>query len=165
VADRRTIYRITHERYADEPFSGKGGLHYRSRWASKGQLVSCASDHLATATLEKVAEVGRPDLLTEMVYVKAEVDQALVDELPEAELPEDWDALPPTDAARQVGDHWLSEQENLLLRVPAVVLPDCYNFVVNAAHPDVSALSIVDTSPLLLDNRALRQLRSTASED
>jgi RES domain-containing protein len=145
VADRRTIYRITHERYADEPFSGKGGLHYRSRWASKGQLVSCASDHLATATLEKVAEVGRPDLLTEMVYVKAEVDQALVDELPEAELPEDWDVLPPTDATRHVGDRWLGDQANLF--------------------PDVSALSIVDTSPLLLDNRALRQLRSTASED
>lgn len=158
MADRRTIYRITHERYSGEPFSGKGGLHYRSRWASKGQLVSYASGHLATATLEKVAGVGRPDLLTEMVYVKAEVDQALVDELPEAELPEDWDALPPTDATRQVGDRWLGEQKNLLLRVPAVVLPDCFNYVVNAAHPDTDALSVVEAESLLLDNRVLRRL-------
>jgi RES domain-containing protein len=165
VADRRTIYRITHERYSGEPFSGKGGLHYRSRWASKGQLVSYASDHLATATLEKMAGVKRPDLLTEMVYVKAAVNQELVDELPEAELPEDWDALPPTDATRQIGDRWMGEQENLLLRVPAVVLPDCYNYVINAAHPDTDALTVIETKPLLLDNRVLRQLGAATSQE
>ena len=165
MADRRTIYRITHERYSGEPFSGKGGLHYRSRWASKGQLVSYASGHLATATLEKMAGVKRPDLLTEMVYVKAAVNQELVDELPEAELPEDWDALPPTDATRHVGDRWLAEQENLLLRVPAVVLPDCYNYVINAAHPDADALTVVETESLLLDNRVLRQLGAATSQE
>jgi len=111
VADRRTIYRITHERYAEEPFSGKGGLHYRSRWASKGQLVSYASGHLATATLEKIAGVGRADLLTEMVYVKAEVDRELVDELPEEELPEDWDAPPQlTPRARWGTAGWASRK-------------------------------------------------------
>ena len=165
MPDSLTIYRITHERYAEEPFSGKGGLHYRSRWASKGKLVSYASGHLATATLEKIAGVGRADLLTDMVHVKAEVNQALVDELPEAELPEDWDALPPTDATRQVGDRWLGEQANLLLRVPAVVLPDCYNYVINAAHPDTGALSVVETEPLLLDNRVLRQLGAATSQE
>ena len=163
MADRHTLYRITHERYSGEPFSGKGGLHYRSRWASKGQLVSYASGHLATATLEKMAGVGRPDLLTEMVYVKATVEPALVDDRPEEELPKEWDALPPTDGTRQVGDHWLEEQANLLLRVPAVVLPDCYNYVINAAHPDAEALTVVETEPLLLDNRVLRQLGSRPS--
>lgn len=161
MADRRTIYRITHERYADEPFSGKGGLHYRSRWASKGQLVSYASGHLATATLEKIAGVTRPDLLTEMVYVKAKVDQDLVDVLPEEDVPEAWDALPPPDATRRVGDRWLDDAATPLLRVPAVVLPDCYNYVINAAHPDADTLDVVETTPLLLDNRVLRQLGTT----
>jgi RES domain-containing protein len=165
VADRQAIYRITHERYSGEPFSGKGGLHYRSRWASKGRLVSYASGHLATATLEKIAGVGRAGLLTEMIYVKAEVNQELVGELPEEELPEDWDALPPTDATRQVGDRWLGEQSNLLLRVPAVVLPDCHNYVINAAHPDTGALDVVETEPLLLDNRVLGQLGAATPEE
>lgn len=158
MPDALSIYRITHQRYTDEPFSGKGGLHYRSRWASKGQLVSYASGHLATATLEKIAGVKRPDLLTEMVYVKAEVDRDLVDVLPREELPEDWDALPPTDATREVGDRWLDAEENLLLRVPAAALPDCYNYVINAAHPEVEALEVIETDPLLLDNRVLQKL-------
>lgn len=158
MPDALSIYRITHQRYTDEPFSGKGGLHYRSRWASKGQLVSYASGHLATATLEKIAGVKRPDLLTEMVYVKAEVDRDLVDVLPREELPEGWDALPPTDATREVGDRWLDAGENLLLRVPAAVLPDCYNYVINAAHPDAGALDVTASTPLLLDNRVLQKL-------
>jgi len=158
VSDTLTLYRITHQRYSGEPFSGKGGLHYRSRWASKGQLVSYASAHLATATLEKIAGVKRPDLLTEMVHVKAEVDRDLVDVLQSGELPENWDTLPPTDATRQVGDRWLEAEESLLLRVPAVVLPGCYNYVINAAHPDAGGLEVIETNPLLLDNRVLQKL-------
>ena len=158
MSDTLTLYRITHQRYSGEPFSGKGGLHYRSRWASKGQLVSYASAHLATATLEKIAGVKRPDLLTDMVYMKAEVDRDLVDTLPTEELPENWDALPPTDATRQVGDRWLEAEENLLLRVPAAVLPDCYNYVINDAHPDAGTLEVRETNPLLLDNRVLQKL-------
>ena len=82
------LYRITHERYREAPFSGRGGLQYGSRWASKGQLVSYAADHLATAALEKIAATaGRADLLAEMVFVKAEVDAAEVDELSRSEWP------------------------------------------------------------------------------
>ena len=163
MSDTLTLYRITHQRYSGEPFSGKGGLHYRSRWASKGQLVSYGTGHLATATLEKIAGVKRPDLLSEMVYVKAEVDRDLVDVLLIEELSEDWDALPPTDATREVGDRWLEAEENLLLRVPAAVLPDCYNYVINAAHPDAGGLEVIETNPLLLDNRVLQKL-GTAPE-
>jgi len=163
VADRQTLYRIIHERYADEPFSGKGGLHYRSRWASKGQLVSYASGHLATATLEKIAGVKRADLLTEMVYVKAEVEPSHVDVLPSEELPAHWDALPPKEATRQVGDRWLADGGHLLLQVPAAALPDCYNYVINAGHPDAGALEVIETAPLLLDNRVLHQLGAEAT--
>jgi RES domain-containing protein len=97
------------------------------------------------------------------VFVNTTVAPALGDERPAHALPEGWDALPPTDGTRQVGDHWLEEQANLLLRVPAVVLPDCYNYVINAAHPDAEALTVVETEPLLLDNRVLRQLGSRPS--
>jgi RES domain-containing protein len=163
VSDSTTvIYRITHQRYQDELFSGKGGLQYRSRWASKGQLVSYAADHIATATLEKIAAVTRPDLLMQMVYVKAEVDAAYIDILPEDEWPDDWDTLPATDGTRTVGDAWLDARNNLLLRVPSVVLPDSYNYVINAAHPDADALVVQKTSPLLLDNRILRDLGAEA---
>lgn len=153
-----TIYRITHRRYQADPFSGKGGLQYRSRWASKGQLVSYAADHLATATLEKMAGVKRLDLLSEMIYAKAEVEARHIKTLPEDEWPEDWDALPATDATRTIGDDWLQDEESVLLRVPAVVLPNSYNYVIDAAHPHADVLQPVETARLLLDSRVLRHM-------
>lgn len=152
------IYRIVHERYRDDPFSGKGGLHHRSRWASKGQLVSYAADHLATATLEKLAGIVRADLMTDMVYAKAEIESEQEGVLATDELPEDWDALPASDATRVIGDTWLDAGSHVLLRVPSVVLPDSYNYVVNAAHPGMSDLEVVEVAPLLLDNRVLARI-------
>ena len=157
-SDSVSLYRITHERYADAPFSGEGGLHYDSRWTSKGRRVSYAADHLATATLEKIAGVQRVDLLTEMIYVKAEVAASHVMPLPEEDWPEDWDVLPATGATRAIGDVWMQGQRSVLLRVPSVVLPYSYNYVVNAAHPEAADLTVVEIEPLLLDNRVLRQL-------
>ena len=153
-----TIYRIVHERYRDDPFSGKGGLHHRSRWASKGQLVSYAADHLATATLEKLAGIVRADLMTDMVYAKAEIESEQEGVLAADELPEDWDALPASDATRVIGDTWLDAGSHVLLRVPSVALPDSYYYVVNAAHPGMSDLEVVEVAPLLLDNRVLARI-------
>jgi RES domain-containing protein len=157
-ADAVQLYRITHRRYAETPFSGEGGLYYNSRWATKGQRVSYAADHLALATLEKIAGVQRVDLLTEMVYVQAEIPASHVVALADSELPDDWTALPAQEGTRALGDAWLAERRSVLLRVPSVVLPHSYNYVVNAAHPDARKLKIVDTEPLLLDNRVLRLL-------
>lgn len=153
-----TVFRIVHQRYADAPFSGEGGLHYHSRWASKGQRVSYAADHLALAALEKIAGVQRADLLTEMVYVRAEIDASHVKVLSKDDWPEDWDALPANHATRRVGDHWLHEQQSIMLRVPSVLLPHSYNVVINAAHPEMESLHVVETNSLLLDNRVLQRL-------
>ncbi len=161
--DPVTLYRIIHERYAEAPFSGEGGLHYRSRWASQGQRVSYAADHLATATLEKIAGVQRADLLTEMVYARAEIAVSHVMALPEEDWPEAWHVLPARGATRAVGDAWLEGRRSVLLRVPSGVLPHSYNYVINAAHPDANSLGVVETNPLLLDNRVLQQLGAAVS--
>ena len=153
-----TIYRIVHERYRDDPFSGKGGLQHRSRWASRGQLVSYAADHLATVTLEKLAGIVRADLMTDMVYAKAEIESEQEGILAADELPEDWDALPASDATRVIGDTWLDAGSHVLLRVPSAVLPDSYYYVVDAAHPGMSDLKVVEVAPLLLDNQVLARI-------
>lgn len=152
------FYRITHKRYQDDPFSGAGGLHYSSRWASKGQRVSYAADHLATATLEKIAGVQRADLLSEMVFVRAEIDAGYAQVLPESDLPGDWNQLPAPASTRRVGDSWLEEKASVVLRVPSVILPHSHNYVINADHPDLSKLNVIETMPLLLNNRILTQV-------
>lgn len=153
-----TLYRIVHQQYQDDPFSGKGGLYNKSRWVSRGQLVSYAADHLATATLEKLTGVQRADLMTEMVFARAEIDAKHAAVLPDEDLPDGWDQLPATDTTREVGDAWLEAERSVVLRVPSVVLPHSYNYVVNASHPNWAALHVVEVTPLLLDNRVLARI-------
>mgnify|MGYP006448839679 FL=1 len=93
-----------------------------------------------------------------MVYARAEIDAKHASALPESELPVGWDTLPAADATRTVGDAWLEAADSVVLRVPSVVLPHSYNYVVNASHPDRSVLRVEEVGPLLLDNRVLTRL-------
>jgi RES domain-containing protein len=154
------IVRIVHRKYAQEPFSGKGGLVAAGRWASKGQLVSYASESLALAALEKIAGAGRMRRLTEMVYVTAQLNEAAIHAPPKDRFPEGWDRRPPGDPSRDLGDRWLASRESVALRVPSVVVPDGWNYVINVGHPDMTAAvtEVAEPSPLSLDPRIIERL-------
>jgi RES domain-containing protein len=153
------VFRIVHRTYAADPYSGRGGLHANSRWASRGRLVSYAADNLALATLEMIAGAGSMKRLREMVYAPADIaDRALL--LPNRdEFPDGWDRRPPGPASRSYGDRWLTAGDSVALRVPSVTLPEGWNVVLNPSHADFSgAVTIGDSRPLDLDPRILSRL-------
>jgi Uncharacterized conserved protein len=129
------IFRVLHEKYSDEPFSGKGGLYASSRWASMGQLVSYAAGNLALAALEKIAGAGQLSRLGEMVYVPAEVSEEAIQVIGEPDLPEGWDRRPPGRVSQRIGDQWLRNEKSVALRVPSVILPEGSTYVLNPSHP------------------------------
>jgi RES domain-containing protein len=153
------IFRVVHRNYVSDPFSGKGGLVASSRWASAGQLVSYAAESLALATLEKLAGAGQMSRLTELVYVVAALGEEAVHAPPTDALPTGWDRRPPGGASRAFGDRWLRNRTSVALRVPSVVVPDGWNYVINPAHPAfVDHLSHEEPTPLELDPRILERL-------
>ena len=155
------IFRVLHQKYADEPFSGKGGLYASSRWASRGQLVAYAAESLALATLEKIAGAGTLNRLSEMVYVPADLREEDVRSRSKSELPDGWDRRPPGAASREVGNRWLRKNESVALHVPSVTLPEGANYVLNPTHPRFAdAMTIHAPSPLELDPRVMNRLRS-----
>ncbi|NBF39501.1 MAG: RES domain-containing protein [Spirochaetes bacterium] len=154
------VVRIVHQKYARDPFSGKGGLVAPSRWAHAGQLVSYAAESLALAALEKIAGAGRMSRLTEMVYVTADITERAIFKPAITDLPAEWDRRPASTASRDFGEKWLADQTSVVLRVPSVVVPDGWNYVINVAHPDM-ALALThfeDPEPLQLDPRIVERL-------
>lgn len=153
------IYRITHRRYASEPYSGKGGLHAAGRWASQGQLVSYAADSLALAVLEQIGRTGSIRRLKELVYVPADLQAEAITAPARADLPSGWDSRPPRQASRSFGDEWLDIRASVALRVPSVMIPEGYNYVLNPAHPDFEErVSVHEAAPLELDPRITERL-------
>lgn len=148
------VYRITHQRYAEDPYSGKGGLVASGRWHRRGRLVTYAAASLALATLEQLGRVNVLERLKQMVYAPAELDTAAIWTPPEDELPAGWDQRPPGAASQAYGEQWLARAHSVALRVPSVILPEGYNYVINPAHPDFEeALHVYEARPLHLDPR------------
>lgn len=162
------LYRIVHRKYAADPFSGKGGLYAASRWASRGQLVSYAADSLALAALEKIAGAGRLTRMQELMYATAELDPAgaeggAIYAPDQDDLPDNWNQRPAGKASHVFGDTWLREGTSVAMRVPSVVLPSGWNYILNPAHSDFNtALTIHASQSLNLDPRVLARLQSDA---
>lgn len=77
----------------------------------------------------------------------------LVHTVPTDELPEGWDARPPTRASQEVGDAWLDVGPSPILRVPSVVVPGEFNLVIAPDHPDFPSIRVSPPEPTGFDPR------------
>lgn len=46
-------------------------------------------------------------------------------------------------ATRAIGDQWLAVRAAALLRVPSVLIPETFNWLLNPVHPDAARLHVV----------------------
>lgn len=110
------------------------------RWNSVARPVIYLADSLALAQLEKrVHTPMRPP--RDLVAVEAIVPAAAVASAEGVVLPDDWGAdnvdwSVGSAASQCIGDDWLARGTSLLLRVPSVVVPVGWNYLLNPAHPD-----------------------------
>ena len=121
--------------------AGQGAATVGGRWNSVGSAVIYLADSLALAQLEKRVHTPRRPPRS-MVAVEVSVPAGFVDRAATIELPEGWDAANVDwsvgrAATQVVGDAWRAGNETLLLRVPSVVVPVGWNYLLNPAHPDI----------------------------
>jgi len=60
---------------------------------------------------------------------------------------------PPPDACKVLGSEWLGAGKTLLLKVPSVIVPHEYNYVLNPKPPGFSRLKIHKAEPFGFDSR------------
>ena len=145
------LYRTVKARYAATAFAGSRG---EGRWHEEGTPMVYASDTPAAALLEVLVHAGRPDLLAPHVVFALDAPEDAVLDLPEAEWPAGWDALPWSPAAQALGTAWFRAQRSVVLRVPSVVVPGFHaNYLVNPLHPRFGEVQIGAPRPLVLDPR------------
>lgn len=151
--DEITAWRITAEKYADTAFSGKGAKEYGGRFNSVGTPVVYTSESVSLATLELLAKAGTRRRLSGRIVLPVRFDESCVVAYDENELPKGWESRPYGPVSQQVGDRWFQSEESLVLRVPSVVVPLEYNYLINPEHPDFGELDIGDPRPLDPDPR------------
>jgi len=124
--------------------------------------VIYAGSTIAIAALERfvhLAGVAPPDL----VLVRVELPAGHSAERPRrADLPKDWDRVPPGPASMAFGTAWARERRSLALFVPSALVPEERNVVINPEHPEFASVSMAVERDFSYDPRMYRPRRAPA---
>lgn len=137
--------------------SGQGGRRVEGRWHERGRPAVYLAEHAALALLETLAhlEIDPEDLPTHYQLLTVDVPQGVaVDDLTEAELGGrlvNWRHAP--QETRKLTRVWLSERRTALLRVPSVIVPAAYNYLLNPLHPEAAQIVVVARETVQFDAR------------
>jgi RES domain-containing protein len=151
------LYRICKAKYAKTAFSGAGGLDAAGRWHHKGQPIVYAAATLSLAALEYLVHLGRRDAKVSLVSVRAAIPDVVdVEVIDVTSLPKNWDSSPPVASTMALGTEWCVEVRSAILKVPSVIVPGEFNYLLNPQHPDFKLIEISKPEPFSFDPRLLK---------
>ncbi|RKR85188.1 RES domain-containing protein [Mucilaginibacter gracilis] len=146
------LYRLTKQTYAND-LSGAGAKAYGGRWNNKGKAMLYLTSSRSLAVLEVLVHLSPliiPDNYV-MVSIEAPDDYETVDL---STLPKNWknSSVP---ILKEKGDRFLSENKNLLLKVPSSIVTEEFNYLANPLHTGAAKLTIISVEPFSFDDRLL----------
>lgn len=150
------VFRIEREKYLDSTLKGIGpALTEGFRWNSLNTYLVYTSESRALATLEIAVHLDiSEDVPTDRYYVEIDIpDSVEILSLMQEDLPEGWDAKPPSLESQYIGDDFVRENSAAVLKVPSSIVPKAYNYLINPQHPDARKISIVSKIPLVFGQR------------
>jgi RES domain-containing protein len=146
-----TVYRLAKRRYP--VYDGSGAALEGARWNSPGRLLIYASEHYATAILEKLVHAGRTTLPGAHHAAAIQIPDNVSTELFDPGAVPGWDA-DESAAARAFGDGWHTAQRTAVLVVPSLPgQPLERNFIINPAHPDSARITVEPPFDVVWDGR------------
>jgi len=147
-----SAWRLVKTAYLSTVWNGEGAQRYGGRWNSPGVAVAYASEHLSLACLEVLVAAHTGGDLDDFLATAADFHDVDVADLGD-ELPSDWRALSPPASTQAIGDAWVRAGATAILRVPSVIVPVEYNYLLNPAHPDVKRIAIGKPMAFPVDRR------------
>jgi len=149
-------WRLTRRKYAATAFDGTGARRTGGRWNPKGTAVAYASEHLSLAALEYLVHVDPADAPDDLVSIRIEIPDALVDTLAPADLLPDWRTEPPPPLLAEIGRRWLESAASLALRVPSAIVPTEFNIMIDSDSKDLDRCTVGAPEPFTFDARLLK---------
>ena len=151
-----SVWRIEKSEYLKTFLTGEGAKLYGGRWNNKGTPVVYTSESIALAAWEKYIHVNRTQ---QGVIPLAAVDLNLVKIM----IPEDIEIVEitkfPTNwkkdlaYSKDIGSNWATAKKTIALKVPSILLPKCFNYVLNPLHSKISKVIVKDIEKFSFDPR------------
>lgn len=146
------VFRISDYRYSKKlTTSGKS-----ARWNEDNQHILYTSSSRALATLERLVNFnGIPPAAMQKVMIISIADEnRLFTTIPEKDLPKNWRSDASYPELRQMGSHWYTSGQSLILEVPSAIVPKEFNFLINIKHRDFKKnVKLIGTEDYFWDER------------
>lgn len=133
--------------------SGEGASLTGGRWNSKGVRVIYASESLALALLEIMANARRTIPPGKEFFTIDVPDDVRVEVLRSHDLPARWMSAPAPRRIQEIGDEWIRKVRSVALIVPSAIVPHERNALLNPAHPDFRRLIVGTPQRIPVDKR------------
>lgn len=150
------VYRIEREKYLKTTLLGIGASMTKGyRWNSLHTRLVYTAESRALATLEVSVHLDlSEDLPLDRYYVEIDIpDDLPILEVILNDLPDDWNAKPPTLTTQTIGDDFVFDSEAAVLKVPSSIVPQEFNYLINPHHPDTQRINVTNTTPMVFDSR------------
>lgn len=150
------VFRIEKEKYLQTSLTGIGASMTEGyRWNSFNTRIIYTAETRALATLEVSVHLDlSEDLPNDRYFVEIEIpDIITIQEVKAEDLPEDWNAKPPTLITQTIGDDFVNYNESAILKVPSAIIPQEFNYLINPNHPDSTKIKVLSTTKMNFDSR------------
>jgi RES domain-containing protein len=149
-------WRIIKAKHAATAFSGGGAKVNGGRWNSPGTAMVYTAGSTSLAILEMLVHLQNQDLIQRYVIFEVTFDGSLVMAIDPGKLPKTWRRSPASRTVQQVGDEWVASGSSAVLRLPSVIVPIEWNYLLNPVHPDFPQITIGPKQPIKFDPRLVK---------
>lgn len=142
------VYRISRTKYARD-LEGTGSRLFGGRWNVVGTSCIYTAENRALAVLEYSVNVNIDLIPIGLSICVFEIDEKQIYTVETKDLPGDWRDNPAPLSTKDFGSKMLKEQA--ILKIPSVVIPDEFNYILNPLMPD--SFELIDFKDFVFDLR------------
>jgi RES domain-containing protein len=149
-----TLWRISS--HAD--LTGEGGRLTSARWHTEGKRVVYLAESPVGAIVERLVHLMdvKPEGILPRTYQLLRISIGAASEIKLLEPSSGINWKLQEEVTRKIGDAWLTLRETVLARVPSVIAPYTWNYLLNPEHPDAKRVTIAEVIRERFDNRLFR---------
>jgi RES domain-containing protein len=146
------VYHLGITKFANQ-LTGEGAKLHGGRWNLIGSPCIYTSETKALCVLEYAVNVQLEELPASLSITVYSLPDKSWKQFAENELPENWTQIPVSQETKEWGSYHLKQAKYLALKLPSVVIPSEFNFILNPLHADFKKMKVKGVHPFSFDKR------------
>jgi len=137
-----------------EDLSGQGAKITGGRWNSKGIAVVYTSSSRALCVAEIAVHTPLGCLPQDYYLIEILIpENSSVREIQVSDLPRNWQSFEKRQITQQIGNSFIQQSQDLILKVPSAVVQGDFNYLINPMHIDIKNISVKSIEEFRFDGR------------